>query len=477
MSIAKAKQIALNWVDKNSDLIIDVNDKIWEYAEVGLQEFKSSKLIADTLAEHGFNVDLGVAGMPTALVATWGSGKPVIGIQGEYDALPGVSQKKLPYSEPLIEGAPGHGCGHNIYASSGVGGVIASKVALEAEGFKGTVKFFGCPAEETLVGKVFMVRDGLYKGVDAVLGHHIGTVNSVGLGSSNAMNSAKFEFYGTSSHAGSTPWQGRSALDAVELMNIGVNFMREHVVPQARIHYVIEQGGGQPNVVPPYARVWYFVRAPSRDTVEHIYNWICEIADGSAKMTKTKHEIKFLTGVYNKLPNKTLAEIVVKNMREIGAPVFSKEELEFARIIGEQIDPESKRTSGYACPGWEDLMDVDLNTNIIDPWGEGRVSGGSTDTSDVSWQAPTAEFNTGSRVLGAPGHHWMMTATSGMGIGHKNAIFAAKTLAYTTIDLLNEPEILKKAWEELEKRKGGRVYKSPLPKDLKPPLDQLPKMG
>jgi aminobenzoyl-glutamate utilization protein B len=285
----------------------------------------------------------------------------------------------------------------------------------------------------------------------------------------------KFEFYGTPSHAGSTPWQGRSALDGVELMNVGVNFMREHVVPQARIHYVIEDGGRQPNVVPPIARVWYFVRAPQRDTVDYIYDWICEIAEGAARMTKTSHKLKFLTGVYNKLPNNALAELVVENMRAIGAPTYTEDELAFARKIGELIDPESKRNSGYACPGWEDLMDVDLNTQIIDPWGEGEVGGGSTDTSDVSWQAPTAEFNTGSRILGAPGHHWMMVATSGMSIGHKNALFAAKVHACTTIDLLTDPELLKKMWKELEERKRGREYKSPLPPDLKPALDEAPK--
>lgn len=471
-----SKQVALDWIEENKDLIIDVSDRIWEYAEVGLQEYKSSKLTADTLERHGFKVELGVAGMPTALVASWGSSRPVIGIQGEYDALPGLSQKALPYREPLMEGAPGHGCGHNLYGASGVGGVIASKVAIEAEGIPGTVKFFGTPAEETGIGKVFMVRDGVYDGVDAVLGHHIGVVNSVSLKSSNALNSAKFVFYGRSSHAGSTPWQGRSALDAVELMNMGVNVMREHVVPQARIHYVIQEGGGQPNVVPARASSWYYVRGPTREIVEDIYSWICEIAEAAAKMTRTRHEVKFQTGIYNKLPNRAIADLVVKNMRDIGAPTYTEEELDFARKIGEQISPEDKRNSGYACPGWEELMDVDLNTNIIDPWGEGEVTGGSTDTADVSWQTPTAEFNTGSRILGAPGHSWMMTATGGMSIGHKNVIFASKVQACTILDLLTKPKELKKAWKELEKRKGGREYKSPLPSELKPPLKQLPKM-
>ncbi len=470
-----SKKIARNWIETNEDVIVEVNDKIWEYAELGLQEYKSSKLIAETLEKQGFDVDLGVAGMPTALVAKWGEGKPVFGIQGEYDALPGLSQKAVPHREPLKEGAPGHGCGHNVYASSGIGAVIGIKAAMESEGIPGTVKFFGSPAEETVVGKVFMVRDGLYEGVDAVIGHHIGVVNSVKLSSSNALNSVKFEFYGRSSHAGSTPWQGRSSLDAVELMNIGVNYMREHVVPQARIHYVIQDGGGQPNVVPDFARVWYFIRAPTRDVVEEIYGWVLEIAEAAAKMTRTRHEVKFQTGVYNKLPNRTLAELLVGNMREIGAPRYTEEELTFARKIGQHISPEEKRKSGYACPGWEELTDVDLNTNIVDPWGEGNVTGGSSDIADVSWNIPVAQIGTGSRVLGAPGHSWMMTATSGMSIGHKNAIFAAKVMACTALDILTKPEYLRKTWEEFERRKGGRVYKSPLPSDLKPPLDQLPR--
>lgn len=467
------KQKAIDWITENESLIIDVSDKIWEYAELFYQEYKSSKLIADVLEKHGFKVERGVANIPTAIRATWGSGKPVIGVQGEYDALPELSQKPVPYREPLKEGAPGHGCGHNLYGASGVGGVIAAKVAMEAEGIQGTVKFFGTPAEEGGAAKVFMVRDGVYDGVDAVLYHHIGTVNSVALGSNNAMNSTKFVFHGKTSHAGSTPWQGRSALDAVELMDVGVQFMREHIIPQARIHHIIEKGGIQPNVIPAVASNWFYIRAPNRVDLDLIYNWVREIAEGAAKMTQTRLEEKFQNGSYNMLTNRPLAELVVKNMREIGTPVYTEEELSFARKIGEQISPEDKRTSGYACPGWENLMDVDLNTNIIDPWGEGTTSGGSSDSSDVSWNMPLVKFESGSRILGAPGHSWMNVAVSGMSIGHKNAIFASKVHACTILDLLTKPEILRAAWEEFEKKKGGKKYKSPLPSDLKPPIDQF----
>jgi aminobenzoyl-glutamate utilization protein B len=250
--------------------------------------------------------------------------------------------------------------------------------------------------------------------------------------------------------------------------------MREHVVPDSRIHYVIQNGGGQPNVVPSQASSWYFVRAPEREIVDHIYNWVLEIAEGAAKMTKTKVEVKFQTGIHNRIRNGVLAELETENMRMIGAPAYTKEELEFARKIGEQITPEARKTWGYRAPGQESLPgDVHLDTRVIDPWGDGTFAGGSSDEGDVSWNVPTQVFNTGSRIIGAPGHHWMNAAVSGMSIGHKNLIFASKVLAVSVLDLLTKPEILKKAWDEFTKRKAGREYRSPLPPDLKPPLDQF----
>jgi aminobenzoyl-glutamate utilization protein B len=281
------KQYSQTWIEENKSRLAELSDAIWDYPELGLQEFKSSALLAKELETHGFTIDRGVAGMPTAFVASYGAGQPVIGILGEYDALSGLSQKPIPQREPLVEGAPGHGCGHNIHGTSGMAAAIAVSKVIKHEGVKGTVKFFGCPAEETLVGKVFMVRDGVFENVDAVFSHHPGTMNAARLLSSNAMNSIKFEFFGVASHAGGSPHRGRSALDAVELMNIGVNFMREHVVQEARIHYVVEDGGGAPNVVPAYARSWYYIRAPERAQVEHIYQWILNIAQGATLMTET----------------------------------------------------------------------------------------------------------------------------------------------------------------------------------------------
>jgi len=467
------KESAFEWIEKNRERLIRISDTIWEYAELGLREYKSSKLLADELEKHGFKVERGVAGMPTAFVATWGSGKPVIGIMGEYDALPGLSQKVVPRREPLKPGAPGHGCGHNIHGTSGMAAAIAVKVAMEKHGLEGTVKFFGCPAEENFSGKVFMVRDGVFDGVDAVLSHHPSSMNAATLKSSLAINSARFHFYGKAAHAGGSPEEGRSALDAVELMNVGVNYLREHIIQDARIHYVIEKGGEQPNIVPEYARSWYYVRAPERDQVEYIYEWVVDIAKGAALMTRTRVEVEFLEGIYNLIPNRTLAELVVSNMREIGLPEYSEEDLKFAREIAKTIPRESKinqlRKSGR--PGWEQLVDKLMDDEVPDPWGEGEVSHGSTDVADVSWQAPTLEFSTAAWVLGTPGHSWQAVAQSAAGTGHKSLIFASKVLAASVLDLLTNPGLLEKAKQEHRKRLKGRKYVSPIPPEHKPPLD------
>ena len=436
-------------------------------------EYESSRLLADELERWGFRVSRGVAGMPTAFTAEWGKGHPVIGIMGEYDALPGLSQKPVPHREPLVEGAPGHGCGHNIHGTSGLAGAIATKTAMEETGIRGTIRFYGCPAEENYDGKVFMVRAGLFDDVDACLSHHPSAVNTARLSSSNAVNSVKFHFYGRSSHAAGSPEQGRSALDAVELMNIGVNYMREHIIEKARIHYIIEAGGGQPNVVPDYARSWFYVRAPEREQVEQIYAWVLRIADGADLMAGTTHRVEFLGGCYNLLPNKTLSEVVISNMREIGPPDYTEEELRFAREIGKTVPPEQKRDAlrKINFPNWERYMDVDLVQDVIEPWDEGMVMAGSTDVADVSWKAPTMEFGTTAFVLGAPGHSWQATACSGMSIGHKSLIFAAKTIAGSALDLLTKPDLLERAKREFRERLKGRVYRSPIPDEVQPPLE------
>jgi len=469
------KSDAWQWISDNEKMIIEASVNVWELAELGLLEEKSSKFLAKILEEHGFTVEMGVADMPTAFIATYGKGKPTIGFMGEYDALPRLSQKPVPYKDPLEEGAPGHGCGHNIHGVTGVMGAIATKTVMEKHGLEGTLKFFGTPAEETYSGKVFMVRAGCFDGVDAVFSHHPGRFNVAGLGSSLAMNSAKFHFYGTTAHAAATPYVGRSALDAVELMNIGVNFMREHVVQEARVHYVIEDGGMQPNVVPDYARSWYYVRAPEREQVDQIYEWVLKIAEGAALMTQTKLKVEFIEGLSNELPSKGLSELVIANMREIGAPKYTDEEMKFAQDMAKSVTKEMKREQLRASkrPGWEQLVedDIHIDREIHDPWDEDIVWPGSTDTGDVSWITPTMEFSTSTATLEAAGHDWQWTACCGMSIGHKSLIFATKTMAGSAIELIIKPDLLKKIKDEHSERMTDRKYVCPIPKDVKPPLD------
>jgi aminobenzoyl-glutamate utilization protein B len=469
----KVKDSAFKWIDGNRDRIIEVSDEIWGYAELGLIEYKSSELLSEELRRHGFKVETGVGGMPTAFVAAWGKGKPVIGVMGEYDALSGLSQKVKPEKDPLEPGKPGHGCGHNIHGTSGMAAALALRYALEESKVKATVKFYGCPAEESGSGKVWMVRDGVFDGVDAVLSHHPSNMNVASLSSSLANNSVKFHFRGKTAHAAGSPEQGRSALDAVELMNIGVNFLREHVIQDARIHYVIESGGGQPNVVPDYARSWYLVRAPERDQVEHIYERVLKIARGAAMMTETELEVEFLKGVSNKIPSKVLSDVVTINMRLVGPPEYTEEEVGWARKLVSTVSRESKveQLRKTKRPGWEELVDVVVDRTVPDPWNEGEVSHGSTDVSDVSWKAPTMEFSTSTWPLGAPGHSWMNVAGGAHSTGHKSLIYASKVMAASALDLIADPELLEKAWGEQRRRLMGKEYKSPIPAEAKPPLD------
>jgi len=467
------KETAWGWIDQNQKRIIEVADTIWGYAELGLTEAKSSKLLQDELRRHGFKVEAGVAGMPTAFIATWGSGKPVIGIMGEFDALPGISNKVVPEKTPLKEGAPGHGCGHHIHGTSGVAGAVAARYALEKAGGKGTIKFYGTPAEENFVGKVFMVRAGFFDGVDAVISHHPNSINSATIGSSTAVNGVKFHYYGKTSHAAGSPEQGRSALDAIELMNVGVNYLREHVIQEARFHYVIEEGGGQPNVVPDYARSWYYIRAPQRDQLDSIYKRILKIAEGAALMTETTLKVEFIMGLYNLIPNRAIAEVITGNMKEIGAPQHTAEELEFARKINAGLDRRVKvdDLKRQKVPTWERYADMEMADDVLDPFGEGYCSAGSTDVGDVSWVVPAVEYNTATYPLGSPAHSWQWVACGAMGLGHKSLLFSSKVTAGTVLDLLTRPGLVKKAKEEHAKRLAGKKYVSPIPAEIQPPLE------
>ncbi|MCP2518856.1 M20 family metallopeptidase [Candidatus Aminicenantes bacterium AC-335-A11] len=449
--VEEQKELAISWINNNNSFLIEISNKIWKYAETALREYKSSQLLIEVLEKAGFKVEKGVAGMPTAFVATYGKGEPVIGILAEYDALPGLSQKVSTKKEPLVPGAPGHGCGHNLFGTASLGAVLAVKFVMEKYNLPGTIKLFGCPAEETVVGKTFMAREGIFDNLSAAIAWHPSTTTKVNTGSSLAMNNFKVFFYGHTAHAASDPWNGRSALDAVELMNIGVNFLREHIRPTARIHYVILNGGKAPNVVPDFAEVWYYVRDVNRKNVEEIYKRVLNIIKGASLMTDTKYKIEFITAVHSVLPNITGSKVMQKNLEKIGAPKFTPLEIDFAKGIQESCNKETKGLNQKIEP-----FKVTIDQR-----------GGSTDVAEVSRITPTVQLNVACAPLGVPWHSWAVVASSGHTIGHKGMLIATKVMALTAIDFLNDNKLIEKMWKEFKEKTKGEKYKSPLPEGLK----------
>ncbi len=469
-----AGEVATGWIERSRDRLIGISDRLWGWAEVGLQEYKSAGLLEDELGKAGFQVTSGVAGMPTAFTATWGSGKPVIGLLAEYDALPHLSQCASAECRPLSEGAPGHGCGHNLLGAGVLGAVLGLKEEMAHDRLPGTIVCYGCPAEETLDGKVFMARDGLFDTLDAALTWHPGDLNSLWASRSQAMNSVTFTFHGRAAHAAVNPDQGRSALDAVELMNIGSNYLREHVPEDTRIHYVITGGGGEPNVVPAEAKVWYYVRGSSRRDVDDVYARILKIAEGATLMTGTTFEVGFLSGCYDLLPNEALGNLLYECMVKLGPPAWTAEELEFARKMTASFGPGQKEAvlrAGHAPDGY---LGKYLDDTICPPFARGLVLPGSSDVGDVSWITPTACSTACTMVIGTASHSWQMTATSGMSIGHKGMLLAAKSLAMAGSELFRNPAKLAEARKEFERATEGRPYRCAIPPEVKPRLDQLP---
>jgi len=469
---------AIKSVKTNQDLLIDVSDQIWGFAELGLEEFKSSKLLIKTLDETGFSVKTNIADMSTAFYADYGQGKPVIGILGEYDALPGLSQKAQPYREALVKGAPGHGCGHNLLGVGSLGAVLAVREAIDLGNVKGTIRYYGCPAEETFNAKGYMIREGLFDDVDIAMTWHPGNFNMLNLMSSLAMNSVVFKFHGRTAHAAADPQNGRSALDAVELMNIGANFMREHMISDARLHYIITHGGDAPNVVPAEAEVHYFVRAPERHQVEELYARLINVAKGATLMTETTMEIDFLSGMYNTMYTKVVGDVILNSMKKVGPPRFKKDDLAFANELKKSIPKNSVEGFYKLIP--PDMMEFAkvilnqlLNKIVIPPIGKGKLDPGSTDVADVSWKVPLGEFGTACEIIGSPGHSWQNVATSGMSIGHKGMLTAAKILAVSTLEFMKNPDLVEKACKEHDHLHKDKPYKSPLPDGLKPPYHRL----
>lgn len=452
------KKTIISWLDTYEAELWEAAKYIWDNPELGLQEFKSSEAVASLLERHGFIVKRGVAGLSTAFVATWGSGKPVIGILGEFDALPGLSQQAgVGKESPVVVGAPGHGCGHNIFGVASAGAALGMKAAMEKEHIAGTVKFFGCPAEETLIGKVYMARDGVFNGLDVCLAWHPRTKNQVATFSTLALNNFTVSFYGKTAHGASDPWDGRSALDAVELMNDAVNMMREHVKPTVRIHYTVSNGGGAPNVVPAYAQVWYFVRDIDREGVEHVYNRIMKVVEGVATATETTYKVDFLTGCYQVNSNEVLSKALYKNFSMIGPPQWAEEDQAIAKSIQKGLCKEPI--------GMPDSIETYKPVRRV------AEGGGSTDVGDVSWICPLAQINVASNVPGSPAHHWSVVSSNGSDLGRKALLVAAKVLGTTGLDMLTQPEILEEAWEEFNKVIEGKPYKSPLPANQPPPKE------
>ena len=459
---------AIHFIDQHAEDIQSIAQSIWENPELGLQEFHAAKLLADELEKAGFRLQRGVADMPTAFVAEWGSGSPVIGILGEYDALPGISQKVCASKDPVKAGAAGHGCGHNLLGSAGLGTALAVQEVMKSAGIAGTLRYYGCPAEETLVGKIFMAREGLFDDLDAAVTWHPSHTNSIwggkpGSTTGMAMNSVKVRFKGRSAHAAANPQQGRSALKAVQLLDIGVHFMREHIPSDARVHCVITDGGGAPNVVPPTAEVWYFIRAPKRAIVDQMYAWFQDIVKGAALMSQTSYEIDFLTGCYEMLGNYTIHQNMLVNLAKLGELKFSEEEYAFARELSDSIPPEMLQATMNAmqesfAPGvtWENVGHY-LNEKVYVPnWEYKAVMGGSTDVADVTYITPTGNLTTSTSPLGTPGHSWQLVAASGSSIGYKGAIHAAKAMAMTTLDLLTNADLRRAAREEFMQSTGGK---------------------
>jgi len=464
-------EVALKWIDDHRSELTNLSDKVWSYAELHLREFNSADAQIACIKKQGFDVKVEIAGMPTAFIATWGSGRPIIGFLGEFDALPGCSNEAAPVRKEVAPGGSGHACGHNLLGVAALAAAVAMKEELARSGASGTVRYYGCPAEEYYGGKAFMAREGgLLDDLDACLTWHPGSMNMVRGGSSLAVIGVKFHFHGRTAHAAGSPHHGRSALDAVEIMNVGVNYLREHIIEKARIHYVITNGGMAPNVVPAEATVWYFIRAPQNDQLEELFARVKKCAEGAAHMTETTHEVELGNALANVLSNKTLEKVLEIAMKQAGPPKWTEEDHAFAREIAKTFAPGQLDTAVREEGLPAELQTQVLNTTIVPKPTIPPSGRGSTDVGDASWVAPTAQFSMACQALGTPGHSWQVTAQSGMGIGHAGMIAAARTLVLAGLYLADHPDVVKAAREEFEQTTVGRKYKCMMPPELKPPL-------
>ncbi len=450
------KKAVLATVDKHRDSLIQLSDQIWQFAELAFQEHRSSALLAAYAEQQGFTVTRGVAEMPTAFVASYGNGKPIIGILGEFDALPGLSQQAVPYRKPLVEGGSGHGCGHNLFGVGSLGAAIAIKELIQQGKLKGTIRYYGTPAEEDGGGKVYMARAGLFDDLDVCLDWHPDYSIKANMQSSQAITDWTVTFTGRSAHAAADPWNGRSALDAAELFVIGINYLREHVQPSARIHYVFQQAGLVPNVVPDKASVWIWLRDAKRSGVAVLEERMLAIAQGAALMAGVDHTAKRNMGLYELLVNEAGARLLQQNLELLGPINYTSEEKEFAALVQQQFGVVPKPLDGSVRP-------LEATREYPD--------GGSTDVGDVSWIVPQITLLATTAPLETPWHSWVVVACSGMSIGHKGMLYAARALAMTMVDLYENEQVRKHIRSEFEQRRGSERWQ-PLVPEGPPPLPQ-----
>ena len=465
------KQDVAAWLEAHRQDFIEMADAIWGNPETAFREFFASSLQADFLERQGFRVTRDIAGINTAFLAEWGSGAPIIGFAGEYDALPGLSQKAQPVQEPLAEGGAGHGCGHNLLGTAHVAAVTALKRWMEANRVPGTLRYYGCPAEESGAAKTFMARAGLFDDLAAAFNFHPMYANTACKGSMVGWLTRKFRFHGKTAHAGASPHLGRSALDAVELMNVGVNYLREHVTGDVRLHYVITQGGSAANIVPDEAESVHMVRALHPDTLKDVAERVSRIAQGAALMTGTQVEEVFVNALSSLLNNHCLSDLQYANMQELGPIQWTEEELAFARKINEGYPADARMGVALAASLPEALLagDSPILAANYPAFDEGKWSSGSTDVGDLSWKTPLSMVTTSCWTLSSGPHSWGVVATGGMSIGHKGMLHAAKIMALSAMDLLTEPRHLERARTEFEQRVRAVPYVNPIPPEVQPP--------
>ncbi|NMB19339.1 MAG: amidohydrolase [Firmicutes bacterium] len=456
------KEKLIQYLDEIADQIDQVALEIWHNPELSGQEKESADLLRRVLREHGFSIREVGEGLEHAFIGEYGSGSPVIAVLGEYDALPGLSQQLDTRQNPVVKNGAGHACGHNLLGAGALGAALAIKKYLAETGKAGTVRFYGCPEEELLVGKVKMIKAGAFAGCDLALSWHPMNVNATLEKAFLANNSIKFTFHGISAHAAQSPESGRSALDAVELMNVGANYLREHIIDEARVHYTITNAGGSPNIIPEEAESWYYIRAPHRKDVESITQRLLKIAQGAALMTETTVEHTVLGGCYHLLPNKVLSDLTYKNMTELSPPSYDPEELEFAKALQESLDPDMVQGEIKKFMPEGDSQPY-VHQGVLDQeQAKSVVVSGSSDSGDVSWIMPMNLFLTASWPLGVPAHSWQATAASGASLGTKSALYASKILTGIMYDLLGDNSLVEAAQKEFEERTQNAKYVSPL---------------